>query len=289
MNRLFLSGSLIALMTFTAAAQDASKKTQNEPPKRGIHWAKGHKARGGGSPDMTWHSGAIMTTAATAAIFWGTSWGTSPGDKISGMDTWYTGFGGSNYAGTSDEYTGTNGTVSSTVTYGGHYVDTTAASGGSKTSAILAEVCKVIPSPVANGYYAVYTDIPRGHSGYCAYHSYGSCGSTPVQFAFFWKMDGDAGCDPQSTVAGESQGLAAIANVSGHELSEARTDPRNGGWYDSSGQENGDKCAWTFNVPYVTFSNGSKWKIQGEWSNNAYNTNTGYPNSSGQHGCLAGQ
>jgi hypothetical protein len=279
--------SFTLLLTVGAVAQDASKKTQNEPPKRGIHWAKGH-ARSGGSPDMIWHSGAIMTTTATSAIFWGPSWVTGPGDKISGMDTWYSGFGNSNYAGTSDEYTGTNGQVTSTVIYGGHFMDSTTASGGSKTSAILAEVCKVVPSPVANGYYAVYTDIPRGHSGYCAYHSYGSCGATPVQFAFFWKMDGDAGCDPQSTVAGESQGLAAIANVSGHELSEARTDPRNGGWYDSSGQENGDKCAWTFNVPYVTFSNGSKWKVQGEWSNNAYNSGTGYPNSSGQKGCLDG-
>jgi hypothetical protein len=240
MKKVALSvASLTLLLTFGAVAQDASKKTQNEPPKRGIHWAKGH-ARSGGSPDMIWHSGAIMTTTATSAIFWGPSWVTSPGDKISGMDTWYSGFGNSNYAGTSDEYTGTNGQVTSTVSYGGHFVDSTTASGGSKTSVILAEVCKVIPSPVANGYYAVYTDIPRGHSGYCAYHSYGSCGATPVQFAFFWKMDGDAGCDPQSTVAGESQGLAAIANVSGHELSEARTDPRNGGWYDSSGQENGD-------------------------------------------------
>jgi hypothetical protein len=230
-----------------------------------------------------------MTTAATEAIFWGPSWVTNPGDKITGMTKWYTGFGGSRYAGTSDEYTGTNGKVSSTVSYGGHFIDSTTASGGSKTSAILAEVCKVIPKPVANGYYAVYTDIPRGHSGYCAYHSAGSCGSTPVQFAFFWKLDGDAGCDPQSKVSGESQGLAALANVSGHELSEARTDPRNGGWYDSSGQENGDKCSWTFNVPYVTFANGSKWKIQGEWSNKAYNAGTGYPNLSGQKGCLAGQ
>jgi hypothetical protein len=291
MKKLFLSGSLLALMAFNAAAQDAPKKTQNEPPKRGIHWAKGHvpASRGGGSPDMTWHSGAIMTSAATNAIFWGPSWATSPGDKISGMDKWYSGFGTSHYAGTSDEYTGTNGQVSSTVSYGGHFVDGTTASGGSSTSAILAEVCKVIPSPAANGFYAVYTDIPRGNSGYCAYHSYGSCGSTPVQFAFFWKLDGDPGCDPQSTVSGESQGLAALANVSGHELSEARSDPRNGGWYDRRGQENGDKCAWTFNVPSVTFANGSQWKIQGEWSNNAYNSGTGYPNSSGQKGCLDGR
>jgi len=47
--------------------------------------------------------------------------------------------------------------------------------------------------------------------------------------------------------------VAALANVSAHELSEAMTDPASpGAWYDSSDQENGDKCAWTFNVPSVT-------------------------------------
>jgi hypothetical protein len=137
-------------------------------------------------------------------------------------------FGGSNYPKTSDEYSGTNGQVLATVSYGGHFVDGTRASGGGSTSAILAEVCKVIPSPVSHGYYAVCTDLPR-KGNYCAYHSWGSGGTTPVQFAFFWKLDGNTGCDPESTVSGESQGLAALANVSGHELSEARTDPR-GHW-----------------------------------------------------------
>jgi hypothetical protein len=81
-----------------------------------------------------------------------------------------------------------------------------------------------------------------------------------VQFAFFFNLDGDAGCDPQSTVTGHSQGLAALANVSGHELSEALTDPRNGGWYDRQGAENADKCAWTFNGN-ESFTGGSTWKI----------------------------
>lgn len=274
----------------TVNAQEAQK--DNAPPMLGIHWAKGIEPAhgGGGSPDMSWHGGDIMPSAFTEAIFWGTSW-TSPGDKISGMDLWYSGFGGSNYAGTSDEYTGLNNDkVTSTVSYGGHFVDTTRASGGNNTSAILAEVCKVIPTGnlATNGYYAVYTDLPR-KGNYCAYHSWGSCSGVNIQFAFFWKLDGDAGCDPQSTVSGESQGLQALANVSGHELSEARTDPRGTAWFDSSGAENGDKCAWTFNAPYVTFSNRTQWKIQGEWSNHAYDTNTGYPNSSGQNGCLQGQ
>ncbi len=82
--------------------------------------------------------------------------------------------------------------------------------------------------------------------------------------------------------------------MSGHELSEARTDPSTvtatgaGAWYDGSGNENGDKCAWTFGAPLVTFSNGSQWKIQGEWSNAAYTAGTGYANSHGQLGCLSG-
>ena len=115
-------------------------------------------------------------------------------------------------------------------------------------------------------------------------------GKIPFQFAFFFKLDGDSGCDPQDTSGLHSQGLAAIANVSGHELSEALTDPANpGAWYDSRLRKDGDKCAWTFGAPLVTFSNNTQWKIQGEWSNAAYDAGTGYPNSSGQKGCLSGK
>ena len=92
-----------------------------------------------------------------------------------------------------------------------------------------------------------------------------------VQFGFFWKLDGDAGCDPQSTVSGESQGLQALANVSGHELSETRSDPHGDAWYASNGEENADECAWTFGGAYVSFNSSTypKWKIQGNWSNEA--------------------
>lgn len=282
-----------------SAAQDLA--STGEPPMLGIHWVRGFdpSARvqneaghhGGGNPNMTYHGGKIMPTAVTESIFWGSSWGSSPGDKITGMDSWYSGFTGSNYAKTSDEYTGSNGQVGASTSSLGHVIDLSASTGGGSTSAILAEVCKVITNPdgSGNGYYAVYSDTPRGHAQYCAWHSYGTCGGTPVQFAFFFNLDGDAGCDPQDASGLHSQGLAALANVSGHELSEARTDPANpGAWYDSTGAENGDKCAWTFGAPLVTFSNGIQWKIQGEWSNAAYTSGTGYPNSSGQKGCLSG-
>src|SRR5947209_3547273 len=177
----------------------------NEPPMLGIHWAKGfepsfraREARnhgGGGSALMTYHGGKIMPDVNATAIFWGTSWGTYSGDKITGMDTWYTGFNASNYAAASDEYTGTNGRVTQGLSYGGNVVDTSASTGGNSTATILAEVCKVIksPDPSGNGYYAVYTDTPRGNAQYCAWHSSGSCSGVPVQFGFFFKLDGDAG------------------------------------------------------------------------------------------------
>ena len=282
--------AVFCLATISVHAQSLDVQKTHQPPILGPHWAKNIKpAHGGRSPDMTLHGGDIMTNATVQAIFWGTSWGTNAGDKITSMDSWYSGFGGSNYAGTSDEYHGTSGDqVTSSVSYGGHFVDTTRAGSGNNTSTILAEVCKVIPNPQTNGYYPVYTDLPR-KGNYCAYHSWGACNGVNIQFAFFWKLDGDAGCDPVSSITTYSQGAAALANVSGHELSEARTDPRGAGWFDSSGAENGDKCAWSFNAPYVTFKNGTKWKIQGEWSNNAYDSGSGYPNNSGQRGCLQGQ
>lgn len=245
---------------------------------------------------MTFHGGKVLTTTFTQPIFWGTSWAGYPGDKITGLDFGYGGFSNSNYAKTTTEYTGLNGTVGATTTVGIHLTDTaTPAAGGSDPSLILAEVATALnhngetPPTDGSGYYPVYTDVARGSAGYCAWHSSGTIGGTVVQFAFFFNLDGDSGCDPQSTLTTQSEGLAALANVSGHELAEAMTDPASpNAWYDSSGYENGDKCAWTFGAPYVTFSAGTQWKIQGEWSNQAYDNRTRYPNSKHQHGCLNG-
>jgi hypothetical protein len=285
-------GNLKEVDETSGALDSIDGQGKPEPPMLGVHHARDAGPFGGGSnPLMTWHSGAILQSAAVTAIFWGTSWSSASftGDKMTGVDSFYQGYGGSNYALASTEYSGTNGQVGTAVSYAGSLVDTSAAPARApKVSAIQAEVCKMITSPVANGYYPVYVDARRGSAQYCAWHSYGSCGGVPVQFGFFFNLDGDPGCDPQDTRTVPSQGLAALANVSAHELSETMTDPRNGGWYDSGGNENGDKCAWTFNVPTVTFANGSSWKVQGEWSNAAYKAGTGYANRSGQLGCLDG-
>ena len=288
---------LIPIAALAAACGGPVSNTAEEPPILGMHLPKdapvsavrdnnGQSTARRAGANMTWHNGEIMPTASVTAIFWGTSWSSAAGDKITGMDTYYQGHGGSGYAHASDEFTGTNGQVTSTTSYNGHIIDLTAAGSPAQSSNILAEVCRQIANPVHNGFYPVYSDQPRGSAGSCGYHSAGTCSGVIVQFAFFFNLDGDSGCDPGDTSGLHSQGLAAIANTSSHELSEARTDPNNGGWYDSRGQENGDKCNFVFAHPLVTFSNGSQWKAQAEWSNAAFTAGTGFPNGSGQHGCI---
>ena len=73
-----------------------------------------------------------------------------------------------------------------------------------------------------------------------------------------------------------------MASIISHELEESATDPDLNAWYDRRGYENADKCAWTFGAPSVPFKNGTYWKIQGNWSNAAANTNSGYANG----GCI---
>lgn len=245
--------------------------------------AAGHG--GSGSADMTFHGGTVLTANKTMAIFWG-AWG-NPGDIITGIDAFFGGWGGSGMAKDSTEYSGTNGQVSANSTYLGHVLDTsTPPSRALSTSAAVAEACKITgnnPDPL--GVYFIYTSTGAGHVNYCAWHSWGTCSNgAQVQVAYMPNITGIAGCDPQTDVSGESEGLAALANVTSHELSEAITDPRGAGWFDGSGAENGDKCAWAFHSD-VSFG-GKQWKLQMEWSNAAYDAGTGYANNSGQKGCL---
>lgn len=293
MKRLFLlfMACMISVLAVAQTEANVQPTGTTVPPMLGIRWAKGTTQDlalndSASRSDMTYHGGKIMPTANVTAIFWGSSWANYTGDKISGMDSWYQGFSNSGYATASDEYRGSNGQVGHITSYAGHYIDNSKAGDGSDTEAVMAEVCKVItnPDPSGNGYYPVYVDLNRGSHPYCAYHSYATCHGTPVQFAFFFKLDGDSGCDPADTSGLHSQGLAALSNVSGQELSEARTDPDANAWYDSQGQENGDKCPWTFGASLVTFSNATQWKIQSVWSHNVYSNGIGYFD---QNGCLS--
>jgi hypothetical protein len=235
---------------------------------------------------LAWHGGPVMHATTIAPVFWGSSWGNASftGDKISGLDYVYSHVGGTPYLHTNSEYTDAAGNVNtSSVSKAGDVTDLSPTPAGApSTTQVLAEVAKATNDrPVANAYYPVYSDQPRGNAGYCAWHSSGTINSIPVQFGFFFNLDGDPGCEPQAPASlGHSQGLSALANVSGHELSEMVTDPVLNAWYDQQGNENADKCAWTFSGTVAIGS--QSWKIQGNWSNAAANANRGYANG----GCI---
>lgn len=302
-----LSALSISLGAATVVAGTASADNDNDPytlsngnaqagPMGGVVHAKG-TARPGGpkqSPNLTYHSGRIQTApTAVHAIFWGSSWNDSNfvADKIDGLATLYGGLSNSPYASTNTEYTNSSPTthVNSNVASYSAVTDPSAApTRAPQTSAVLAEVAKLYPNPTANAYYPVYIDGKRGSAGYCAWHSSGTINGVQVQFGFFFNLDGDLGCDPGSPSSlGHTQGLAALANVTGHEFSEMVTDPQLNAWYDSQGAENSDKCAWTFNGPESL--GGTQWLIQGNWSNTNYNGGHGYISDGIKYrGCING-
>lgn len=254
------------------------------------HTVNGNAATAGTSVDMTLHGGNILQASTAYSIFWG-SYGT---DIQSGMTAFFQGFSGSSIANASTEYAGVNGVkVSGNTGYGGAWSDTTTPPRKAlSTSNAVAEACKISGNnPDPNGVYFIFTSTGAGHVNYCAWHSWGTCSNgKQVQVAYMPNISGLAGCDPGAPYGtigntAQSEGLAALANVTSHEFSEAITDPRGTGWFDSSNGENGDKCAWSFHNN-VNFSNNSTWKLQMEWSNNANDAGTGYLNRSGQPGCL---
>ncbi|HMA34524.1 MAG TPA: hypothetical protein VKY74_08585, partial [Chloroflexia bacterium] len=67
----------------------------------------------------------------------------------------------------------------------------------------------------------------------------------------------------------------ATLSVTSHEANETITDALGNAWFDRSGNENGDKCAWNFGTQvggtsgayYNQVINGGHYELQQEWSN----------------------
>ena len=245
---------------------------------------------------MTYRGGPVLHGTKTMAIFWGTEWNTASfaKDKITGITDFFDGFGGSAYANVATEYKDKTGYINAHSTHLGTVIDSTAAPTTALTVATAAiEACKITSNaPDPNAVYFIYTSTKPGAVRYCAWHGAGMCSNgAKVQVAYMPNVDAFAyrGCQVSDPTTGHSTGLATLANLTAHELVETITDPRITGWYDIYNQEIGDKCAWVFpsGNGLSTFANGSQWKLQTLWSNNAYKAGSGEPNLSGLKGCLS--
>ncbi len=231
-------------------------------------------------------------------IFFGTQWSsnTFKSDKITTINSFINGLTNSRYIKTASEYTGSNGRVTASVSLGTAVYDYSsslaAANGNRQYSIISSKVCSKINPVSPNGFYPVFLDTRRPRSGsasqYCAWHSYISCGGIITQFAFFYNIDQDLGCDPEDTNHLHSQGASALVNVLAHEIIETITDPQLISWMDYYGEEISDKCAWRFALPWVSLSNNQRFKLQNQWSNIAYTYGNGTSDGNNHYGCVSG-
>jgi hypothetical protein len=144
---------------------------------------------------------------------------------------------------------------------------------GPSTATIVNEVCSVIKAhgwqPDATALYTVVTsNFPRVN--YCAWHDHGTCNGTDIKVAYLPNASGVAGCDPGNLFSCNtySQGTRSMADSYAHEFSETITDPDINAWYDSSGNEIGDKCNFTYSA-CVNLGTNNSWQLQEEWSNAA--------------------
>jgi serine protease len=141
-------------------------------------------------------------------------------------------------------------------------------------------------------------------AGYCAWHDYTQPQYYPgvqpgISFTNMpYVLNSGAGCGQNSVNTGFYAGrLDGFTIVLGHEVEETVTDPGAedvingqtlGGWYDLSGWENGDKCAWVgytegiaapSTVPgglnNIRGNDGQLYPVQSLWSNNSA-AGTGY-------------
>lgn len=221
--------------------------------------------------NLTDHGGNVLPTSNTYAIWWGNQ-SAFPTDAKSGLDAFFEGLNGSQLLSVSDQYM--RGSTSAS-TFHTNWTDSSSSppSHGPRVSTIVSEACRVIgrngQRPDPNGVYFVYTsNFPSG-TNYCAWHSHGYCNGVDIKVAYMPNTTGIAGCDPGDLYGcnSYSQGTRSLANVTSHEFMETITNPDLSAWYDNSGSEIGDKCAWQFNS-CVTLTTGS-WQLQEEWSNAA--------------------
>jgi hypothetical protein len=245
----------------------------------------GSSKRGNG---ISYHGGAIIPGTTNAYVIWYGTWPASSTTPAITTD-FLTNVGGSAYYNINTTYN--NGTVA--VSNAVHYVGSTTTSAVVGTTLTDAGVQGVVSSAIssgrlpkdANGVYFVLTaadvDETSGFcSSYCGWHYYGSFAKAAIKYAFIGNSDRCPNdCtrlrfhSPNDNIGGDG-----MASVIAHELSEAVTDPLLTAWYDKDGEENADKCAFTFGDLYST-PNGSGANVR--WGSRDYLIQRNWVNAGG--------
>lgn len=211
------------------------------------------------------HGGAVLATSKSYAVYWGPQ-SAFPADLESGMASLLSGFDGSSWLGVTQPYM--RGAAVHTSYAGTIFDSSTPPSHAPSTSALGAEVCKLVASPDPNALYVVFTsNAPK--VSYCAWHDKATCNGVTFQVAYIPNQALIPGCSPYTRsnlhCNSYSDGTVTSADSVAHEFAEAITDAHIDAWYDKNRAEIADKCNFVY-LSCVPLSTGS-WQIQSLWSN----------------------
>lgn len=222
------------------------------------------------TPDITLHGGPVMGKPNVYLIWYG-NWNQSNGsDTAAGqaiVNDFLYGLDGSPYYATNASYYSSNASVSGMFAVTGTYTDRYSQGSSLSDRKIGNIVANAINSGAlpkdANGIYFVLTssDVAETSgfcSRYCGWHTSGTLGGTNIKYAFVGNANRCLNaCAAQTTGPNGNAGVDGMVSVIAHELEETNTDPNLNAWYDASGAEDADKCAWTFGQSLSQTSTGA--------------------------------
>jgi hypothetical protein len=273
----FAAGLLMAGALMGPAAAIADNEL-NRPDQDTPADGRGNRSRQQPAPAATggavvsgnginYHNGPVMKGVSIYYIWYG-DWSTDTGANAILTDFANT-IGGSPYFAIDTTYGDTSGNVPNVVTHVKDYIDT----GSLGTSLTDANILTLVSNALGsgklgptdpNGVYFVLTapgvaETSGFLTSYCGWHTRAGLNGVDVKYAFVGNAKGPSlgSCSVQTGGSPNGDPSAdAMVNVVAHELEEAASDPDLNAWYDASGMENADKCAWNFGTTYST-GNGS--------------------------------
>ena len=209
-------------------------------------------------------------TAVNVYYIWYGNWGTNTATTI--LTNLAQSIGGSPYFNINTTYSDSSGhKVPKAVTYKTSATDAAASLGKNLSDAQIKTIVSnaitggKLPSDT-NGVYFVLTSAEvTATSGfctqYCGWHTHGTIGVVDIKYAFVGNPDRcPSSCAAQTKSPNGNAGADGMASIIAHELEETASDPDLNAWYDTRGNENADKCAWTFGAT-STASNGAKYNM----------------------------
>jgi len=219
----------------------------------------------GSVQSITYHYGPVMTGTVNIYLIWYGNWGGTTGaNGTAVLQNLVSSLGGSPYFNITTTYYNPNGiALSNSVHFAGAIFDNYSQGAHLDDDAVNSIVGLAISSgqfPLdTNGVYFVLTsadvhEITGFCTQYCGWHNFATMSGANIKYAFVGNANQCLSACAEQTISSPNGdlGIDGMASTMAHELAEAVTDPNLNAWYDASGEEMADKCAWTFGTAYRT-------------------------------------